>query len=369
MAIEKRFTVFFFAFIAFLGLLSSGARSADWEQEWQKSQAEAKKEGEVLLYGGYNPIYREHTGIFEKRYPGIQVRYTPGGGTQHATRILSERRVGRFLADVVMGGASTFQVYPEGTFDPIRPLLLLPEVTDKSVWLGGDLSFVDAKGRYVLTAMGSVGERLAYNTKLVDPKGIRAWRDLLNPKWKGKIVRLHRPGSVSDTLLFFYHTSSLGPEFISRLYNETGIVHTENLRQGINWLSEGKFPLYLDGSNQSIAEAKKRGLPIDVVPHPFLEGEIISGGYCCMGVLDRRPHPNATKVFINWLLSKEAQAAWQKLAGDNSLRVDISKEDVPPEKVPKQGKSYFHVNQARYHQPKDLGAIRKIIEEASKPRG
>jgi iron(III) transport system substrate-binding protein len=342
------------------------ARSATWEDEWQKTLIEAKKEGEVLLYGGYNPIYREHTALFQKRYPGIQVRYTPGGGTQHATRILSERRAGRFLADMVMGGASTFQVYPQGTFDPIRSLLLLPEVTDKSAWLGGDLSFVDAKGTDVLSAMGSVGERLAYNTKLIDSKAIRAWRDLLDPKWKGKIVRLHRPGSVSDTLLFFYHTPSLGPEFISRLYGETGIVHTENLRQGINWVSEGKFPLYLDGSNQSIVEAKSRGLAIDVISHPFAEGEIISGGYCCMGVLDRRPHPNATRVFINWLLGKESLAAWQKLSGDNSLRMDISKEDVAPEKVPKAGKPYFHVNQAKYHQPKDLDVIRKIIEEAGK---
>ena len=365
---ETRFAIFCCAWVISLGLLPPAVPAADWQQEWQKTLSEARKEGEVLLYGGYNPIYREHMTVFEKRYAGIQVRYTPGGGTQHATRILSERRVGRFLADVVMGGASTFQVYPEGTFDPIRPMLLLPEVTDKSAWMGGDLSFVDAKGMYVVTAMGSVGQRLAYNTKLVDPKSIRAWRDLLNPKWKGKIVRLHRPGSVSDTLIFFYHTPSLGPEFISRLYKETGIVHTENLRQGINWLAEGKFLLYLDGSGQSITEAAKRGLSIDFVPQAFEEGEIISGGYCCAGILNRRPHPNAAKIFINWLLSKEAQATWQKLVGENSLRIDIPKDDVPPEVVPRKGASYFHVNQAKYHQPKDLDVIRKIIEEAGKAR-
>jgi ABC-type Fe3+ transport system substrate-binding protein len=83
-----------------------------------------------------------------------------------------------------------------------------------------------------------------------------------------------------------------------------------------------------------------------------------------MGVLTRGPHPNATKVFLNWLLTKEAQLAWQKLSGDNSLRVDISKEGLAADLVPREGAVYFHVNQAKYHLPKDLEAVRKITEES-----
>jgi iron(III) transport system substrate-binding protein len=336
---------------------------ADWKQEWEKTLQQAKKEGQVVMYGGFNPIYREHTQLFEKKYPGIRVNYTPGGGAQHATRILSERRAGQYLLDVVMGGSSTFQTYPEGTFEPLRPFLILPEVTDRSAWWGGDLSFVDPKEKYVLTTIGQTAwARPAYNTKLVDPGSIRAWRDFLNPKWKGKIARHHRPGSVSDTLLFLYHNQHLGLEFISRLYRETGIVHTTNPRQGLNWLADGKYLIYLDGSARTIREANDKGLPVDVLPHSMKEGDIISGSYCCMGVLTRGRHPNATKVFVNWYLSKEGQITLQKLAGYTSLRVDIPKDELPPEMVPREGTSYIHINQAKYHQPKDLEAVRKIIE-------
>jgi iron(III) transport system substrate-binding protein len=346
-------------------LVGTSSAWADWKQDWERTLEQAKKEGEIVLYGGFNPIYRQHTELFEKKYPGIAVRYTPGGGSQHATRILSERRVGKYLADLVMGGASTFQTYPEGTFEPLRPFLLLPEVMDKSAWWGGDVSFIDATEKYVLTSIGQTAwERPAYNTKLVDPKDIRAWRDFLSPKWKGKMLRLHRPGSVSDILVFFYHNPALGLEFISRLYREAGLVHTLNQRQGLNWLAEGKFLIYFDGSARSIREAKEKGLRVDVLPHELKEGEIMSGSYCCLGVLTRAPHPNATKVFVNWFLSREGQITLQKLAGYTSLRVDIPKDDLPAEMVPRVGGNYFHVNQGKYHQPKDLEVIRKIIEEA-----
>jgi iron(III) transport system substrate-binding protein len=351
--------------LIFWSLVGAREVSADWKEEWERTVAKARKEAEVVLYGGFNPIYREHTEVYEKKYPGISVRYTPGGGSQHATRILSERRVGKYIVDLVMGGSSTFQIYTEGTFEPLRPSLILPEVTDKSVWWGGDLSFVDPKEKYVLTTVGHTAwERPAYNTKLVDPRSIRAWRDFLNPKWKGKMLRLHRPGSVSDILIFFHHTPSLGLEFISRLYKEAGLVHTTNTRQGLNWLAEGKFLIYFDSSARSIREANKHGLPVDLLPHPLKEGEIISGSYCCMGVLTRGPHPNATKVFVNWFLSKEGQIALQKLAGYTSLRMDIPKDDLPAEMVPREGGNYLHVNQAKYHQPKDLEAVRNIIEGA-----
>jgi iron(III) transport system substrate-binding protein len=278
---------------------------------------------------------------------------------------LSERRAGKYLADIVMGGATTFQTYPDGTFQPLRPFLLLPEVTDESLWFGGSLSFVDAKGLYVLSAMGSVGQELAYNTKLVDPNEIQSWRDLLNPKWKGKILR-HKANSASSSMLFFYHNPELGPSFISKLLGGAKVGLTENLRQGVDWLASGKFLFYLDGTPQSIDAASRRSLPVGFMPHTLKEGEVISGNYCCMAVLDRAPHPHATKVFINWMLSKEGQFEWQKAVNKNSLRVDISKEGLPPEIIPRAGKQYFHVDRAKYQQPQDLEAIKKLEEAAQK---
>lgn len=362
---DKCKLIMFVLVVALMASTTSHAAEAAWKGEWERAVAEAKNEGQVVLYGGYNPVYRDYIRLFEAKYPDIRVDFIPGGGSQHAVRILSERRGGQYLADVVMGGASTFQNYPDGTFDPLRPFLLLPEVTDESAWFGGRLPFVDADGQYVLTAMGSLSQELAYNTKLVDPDEINSWRDLLDPKWKGKIARLKRKG-VSATFLFFYHTPELGPKFISQLFEEAKIGQTENLRQGVNWLAEGKYALFLDATPQSIDEAKERGLPVDILTKPLAEGQVLSGAYCCMAVLNRAPHPNATKVLVNWILSKEGQSAWQAAVRKNSLRVDIPKDDVPPAIVPKKGGKYFHSDSSVHTQPQHLEAIKKLIKEGEK---
>jgi iron(III) transport system substrate-binding protein len=86
--------------------LGAGSAQADWQADWQKTITAAKKEGQVAVYGGYNPRYRKLNQAFEKKF-GIKVNYTPGGGSAHATRILSEQRAKKYLVDVVMGGAAT----------------------------------------------------------------------------------------------------------------------------------------------------------------------------------------------------------------------------------------------------------------------
>lgn len=341
---------------------SSGRAAADWQADWETALAGAKKEGKLIKYGGYNPVYRDLMDRFEKKYPFIKVEYVPGGASQHAVRILSERRAGRYNADLVMGGASSFQSFPTGTFLPLRDFMILPETKDPTAWLGGKLPFVDADDKYIFTTMGTPSEDIAYNTKLVNPDEITSWRSLLDPKWKGKIGRLKRK-SVSATFLFFYHTPSLGPEYIRELFRTAQISGTENLRQGVNWLADGKYAIFLDSTPQAIEEGKAKGLPFDMINKPMPEGNLISGGYCCFAMVERAPNPNATTVFVNWLLSKEGQLALQAVTKRNSLRIDIPKDDVPPELRLQPGMDYFQSDISKYTQPEDLEAIKKLIEE------
>lgn len=345
--------------LALIGSAAAQAADGDWKSRWDKAVTEGKKEGEVVLYGGYNPVYRDYVAHFEKKYPGIRINFIPGGGSQHAVRILAERRAGKYLADIVMGGASTFQSYPAGTFQPLRPVFVLPEVLDEKAWFGDSLPFVDPEKKYIFTAMGSIGQEIAYNTKLVKPEEIKAWSDLLDPKWKGKILR-HTRRSVSSSFIFFYHNPELGPKFLTRLVTEADVGVTRNLRQGVNWLAEGKYALYLDGTPQSIDEAARRGLPVALLQNPLKEGQVITGNYCCLAVLDRAPHINATTVFVNWMLSKEGQLLWQTAVNKNSLRVDIAKDGIPADIIPQKGGKYLHVDRAAYQEKKDLKAIQKI---------
>jgi iron(III) transport system substrate-binding protein len=347
-----------------------GAQS-DWKNQWEAVVEAARKEGEVTIYGPHNPAYQQIWAIFQKAYSQLKFNFVPGKGSEHAQRIVAERRAGKYLADLLMGGSSTYASFAPGTLEPMLPLLILPEVTDMSAWFDGKLYFADAQNNAGLIISGEIGTRRgSYNTKLVDPKEIRSWWDLLQPKWKGKLGTFDPrvAGGGGETFLFFFYTPSLGRSFITRLLTETDIVMTRDLQQGTDWLAQGKILFYI-GSGQPVMKAKKQGLPVDLLPHPMKEGDIMGGGSCCMAVLGKAPHPNAAKLFVNWVLSREGQTAWQKYTEVNSLRMDIAKTDLPPDDVPQKGVNYFMLNSSKYNGRVGRREMHRIVEEALKKAG
>jgi ABC-type Fe3+ transport system substrate-binding protein len=94
------------------------------------------------------------------------------------------------------------------------------------------------------------------------------------------------------------------------------------------------------------------------------EGDIMGGGSCCIAVLNKAPHPNAAKLFVNWVLSREGQTAWQKYTEVNSLRMDIPKFDLPADDVPQKGVNYFMLNSSKYNDRVGRREMHKIVEEA-----
>jgi len=366
----KRVSLALFALGLFAcqGAFEAALAQESWKKEWEKTVEGARSEGEVAIYGPHNPLYRLLWAVFQKSYPEIKFTYVPGKGSDHAQRILAERRAGKFFVDIVMGGSSTYASYPPETLEPLRPHLILPEVADESGWWEKKLWFADPQGRSAIVISGEVGTRRgSYNTQLLDPKEIQSWWDLLNPKWKGRLGSFDPrvSGGGGETFLFFYYTLALGPKFITRLLTEMDVAITRDLQQGTDWLAKGKILFYL-GSGQPIMRAKQQGLPVDLLPHPLKEGEIMGGGSCCMALLHQAPHPNAARVFLNWVLSRGGQISWQKFAETNSLRIDIPKDDLPPAFVPKKGVTYFMLNSSQYHNPAHIKAMHKIVDEALK---
>ena len=136
----------------FLGvLLIFGARTGSASEAWEKTVAAAKKEGRVNVYiGGWNAVL--DAGVFQKRYPEIKVIGVTGRGGQVARRILTERRAGKYIADVSIEGFNSnyLRLHKKGkAFDPIKPVLMLPEVLDTSKWWQGKHSYLDPEGEYV----------------------------------------------------------------------------------------------------------------------------------------------------------------------------------------------------------------------------
>src|SRR5918999_5273122 len=199
-----------------------------WQVEWEKTVKAAESEGALVIYmtQAFEPVFRE---IFQKKYPKIKVTLVTGRGPELSQRVMSERRAEKYVVDLyVSGNISPLAVfYRAQILEPIKPLLLLPEVVDTSGWYEGKHHYDDPENRYIFVFEGTPrsGE-ITYNTKLVSASEIRSYWDLLNAKWRGKIVSVDPmvSGPISAAHIFFYKHPDLGAEFLHRLHGETEIT-------------------------------------------------------------------------------------------------------------------------------------------------
>ncbi|NIO09388.1 MAG: hypothetical protein GTO40_15825, partial [Deltaproteobacteria bacterium] len=244
-------------------LLSAAGTVASWQSDWDETVRAAKEEGRVVLY--VSDVFFEVFQEFQKKYPEIKVISVTGRGSQIAQRVMAERRAGKYLADLYMGGSGTLYnvFYRGGVLSPIKPLLFLPEVVDESKWWSGKHIYHDDESRYMLAFNGNAQTYFSYNTKAVNPKRFSSYWDFLDPKWKGQIVSYDPTmgGAVSGVLMFLYKNPKLGPNYIRRILTEMNLKATRDSRQLVNWLAVGKYPLAaMVGPNRAgIYRAREQG--------------------------------------------------------------------------------------------------------------
>lgn len=319
--------------------------------EWEKVIEGAKKEGEVRLWGEQEITHADIIAAFNKEYPFIKVVTVSGRVGDLMPRIIAERRAGKFLADIYsggLGGRSFYDFHKVGVLDPLKPVLLLPEVQDLSKWMNGEHHYADSDKQFVFMYEGSVaGNGLHYNTGLVDLKEFKSYWDLVEPKWKGKILLFERPGVGSPSVVRFYHHAQLGPDFVRRLFSEMEVTVSQDRRQSSDWLAAGKYPICIDCGDTD--RAKQQGLPVDEFPHANLKEasfEVSTSGNSGLALINQAPNPNAAKVFINWFLSRNGQTVWQSVMNtkvqepSDSMRVDIAKANVGASAKREEGKRY-----------------------------
>jgi iron(III) transport system substrate-binding protein len=355
--------------LLWLGTIATAAETPKWKSDWQKTIEGAKKEGQISLYGGQEITHPDIIAAFSKEFPFLKIVTASGRAGELMARITAERRAEKYLVDVMASGPNgPRMLYLGKTLDPIAPAFILPEVTDTSKWYGGKHWYADPESKYIFMFEGTINSTgLSYNTQLAKPDDIKSYWDLLTPKWKGKLLTMDPRSSAPPTpILILYHKPDLGPGFVRRLYAETDITFFRDRRQGTNWLATGKFPLCL--LCRDIDKARQQGLPVDeIAPDRLKEGSTIGGGGSSVIVLlNRAPHPNAAKVFINWYLSRRGQMVWQsvmnkkEVEASDSMRTDIPKEDVLPDGRRMEGKKYHVVGFL------DPEPVQKLLQEILK---
>ena len=168
------------------------------------------------------------------------------------------------------------------------------------------------------------------NRDLVPESEIRTERDLLDPKWKGKIViQDPRGGAGLGFLATFLKVH--GEQFVRDLLSQDLVVTGDN-RQLAEWIVRGRYPVSIGLRSYDLLVFQQEGLGKNVRPVRTVEALPLSIGSGSIQALTQPPHPNATKVFSNWLMTQRTQQALSQATGDKSRRTDVP--PASPRKCP-----------------------------------
>ncbi len=331
--------------------------------EWKKVVEAAKKEGKLVLSGQVGEEWRKtQVDMFRQEYPEITVEFSAGSARDFWPRIKKEREFGKKLWDLrVSGGVDPLSIEAKrnGVLAPLRPLLL-PEIADDNKWLGGlDGAFVDREKKYIFGYTLYTSPTARVNRDFIKESDLKSSAQLVDPKFKGKIVILTPTGGASAQALghmaFMY-----GENFIRELLSKQDVIITDDNRQQVEWVVRGKYPITTTFAPTLLIQYVKQGLGRNIA---ILEDKTIrlTTGSGTLFLLEGAPHPNAAKVFVNWLLTKEGQEAFARGALAPSRRLDVSTKGVVASAIPKSGRKYLEDDEESLAQREKMAELAKNI--------
>ena len=326
----------------------------DPQEQWKRLIAAAKEEGQLNLMAGGSATrnMRPIAKIFEKRF-GIKVRLSTGSSRDNVSRVLAERRVGRYTEDVtLMGARSGERMIALDVLEPIQPLLSHPEVTDKSLWYKGRYWWGDLPQKYQFTFAAAVSVppvSMEYNTKRLDPGRIKSMWDIFRDDWKLVVGPPTHPSGQTSYFQAYIHPE-MGPKWVKKLLLSKNVTFMEDPRTAVDALARGRFHLSVLGVNTSVevelVENEKLGLPIARLRKSLKEAGFLTGTGSSrnIAVVKNQPNPNAARLFLNWFLSKEGAVALHNhsvTTPSMTLRDDVTDlGKTRPEERRKIGKDY-----------------------------
>lgn len=311
-----------------------------WERNWDETVSAAKAEGNLVIYGFTMPRQRQLISeAFSSKF-SIRPEWVVGRSNEIAQKILSERRANIYGADVLLGGTMSYMTIlkPAGALKPLEPDLLLPEVTENNKWFQGKLWWVDNERTHLAYAAIAMPPVLI-NTDLVKKGEIASYRDLLDPKWKGKIL-MDNPftGGPGNSWVTAIGYNIMDTAYLEELAKQEPFM-LQDARQEVDWIARGKYPIGIGQSTANISEYIKAGVSNIEVVTPR-EGTWLSQSAGAVSLLNKSPHPGAARAFLNWILTREGQTIISKAEGYQSARIDVPTDHVEPWSLRQPGVTY-----------------------------
>ncbi|MCH7564194.1 MAG: extracellular solute-binding protein [Gemmatimonadetes bacterium] len=354
---------------------------AVFEAEWDALIVAAQEEtaGETItimrvIRGCTGPLAE----LFEQEFD-ISLRFEDTSVSTVADRVLAEMSAGRLSIDfsAMTEGRITDQLAPGGALDEFEPYLFHPGVIDKSQWFGGRYFWRDVEEKYGFMHGANVEEQmiaLAYNRAMFSPADITSYWDLLKPEFASMIVAggLGRP---SGGYLDAYNHPDLGPDFVRQLVESPDITFTADTRLAVDGLLAGRYGIgiFLPGGAQDSLTLlqlispdnfpvlqtgfEEEGLPtLSVKERGILRP---SSHDASLAIFKNPPHPNFTKLFVNWFLTHEIQ----------TFRNECLDAARPPQPSMREGIPIGNVLPAAYRDPGKEYAMLTGTAELNEARG
>lgn len=282
---------------------------------WQKVVAAARKEGVLTIYAFYfvGDVGRALAKGFGEKY-GIRVEIMPGASRTSIEKIKIEQRIKQPIADLLnssLGSASELVIGGNA----ISVSRELPNLRDKSVYKVDPL--VSPKGEIVSYGLDLMG--ILVNTKLVKPQDeTRSLYDLLQPKWKGKLISSDLQGLKPFYYELRFH-KVLDLDFYRRLAKQDVVFFAGSAKESYLKVARGEYDISVYTSSGSVSAMIAEGAPLKIVS---AEEASIANQQVVTPVVNST-HPNAARLFMNWLLSKEGQTLYHQTNQSTPVLKDV----------------------------------------------
>lgn len=358
-------TLLFGAFFLAVALLTGSALAqSKAPSDWDRIVEAAKREGVVKCAC---PPRRDFAlGFkkgFEAAYPGITLELTAAALPAFPLRVAKEQAAGMFLWDVYTfgPGAEIFVLKNQGGLASLYDYMILPEVLSDSAWMGGLKDrFLDLEQRYIFGMFFSISTGTINRDAMPDIK-IKSFEDLLNPALKGKLVSVDpRVGGAGESLAAATYRR-YGREGLKRLFVDQDVLLVRGNLEVAEQVVRKARPIGLTSVSPD-AQIKYRQAGMKLNLEDLIVPEVARAGTngSCPAVFKNPPNPNATKVFINWLLSRDGQRYISEARGEPSARTDIK--TGTPEHAPQPGVDYLYAHKEEAMM-KYLAPAQKILRE------
>ena len=259
--------------------------------------AAAEKEGVVNFYSSSDAVnlLRPLSEAFTKKYPKVKVALATGGAGDLILRIQNEAKAGKLLGDVITGGSAAATLRNGGLVEPYRP-------ESASAY---NAQYKEPGGYWTATAL--LINVTAVNTELVKLQDApRTYADLLDPKWRGKMIWTSAPVQGGPWGLIYTVLDTMGEkdgmDYLQKLSAQKIVNLPANARTVLDQVISGAYPVALMAQVYDVVAAKKAGAPVE-----WIKMEPIMAIVNTVTLIKNSPNQNAGKLLIDFIASAEGQ--------------------------------------------------------------